>query len=172
MIAERRELRRQEQVVERRVQHDGDRETRAGTPARPRALHPLQAREAHHREDRGRAAVHDRGAEAAHDPRPHAGVGNLLQVEEVLDDREAGADREAEDRRIDEEADAMRADQDDDDQALQQLLDDGPDVARVAGELDAEQAEQPAVERSSRRRRPHDAARDDRDDRAQLDTSL
>ncbi len=85
--------------------------------------------------------MHDRSAEAAHDPCPHAGIGHLLQIVEVLDDREARPDGKAEDRRIDQESDAMQADQGDDDQALQQLLGDGPDVARVAGELDAEQTD-------------------------------
>ena len=73
---------------------------------------------------------------------PMPASGHLVQIVEVLDQRESGADGEAEDRRIDQEADAMRADQRDDDEALQQLLDDRRDVARVAGEIDAEQAEQ------------------------------
>ena len=118
-MRDRRELGRKEEVVERRVQHDGDRDSRAGTRVGPRPPLALQHREPHHREDRGRAAVHDRRAEAAHDPRPDAGVGNLVQIEEVLDHREAGADGEAEDRGVDEETDAMRADQHHDDHALQ-----------------------------------------------------
>ena len=63
-----------------------------------------------------------------HVPMPASGARS--QVVEVLDQREAGADGEAEDRRVDEEADAMRADQRDDDQPLQQFLDDRRDVAR------------------------------------------
>ena len=62
-----------------------------------------------------------------------------MQEVEVLDEREAGADGEAEDRRVDEEADAVRADQRDDDERLQELLDDRRDVAREVREVDAEQ---------------------------------
>ena len=65
-----------------------------------------------------------------HVPTPASGTSVL--VVEVLDDREAGADGKAEDRRIDEEADAVRADQRDDDERLAELLDDGPDVAAVS----------------------------------------
>ena len=74
--------------------------------------------------------MHDRRAEAAHDPRPDAGVRDEPQVVEVLDQREAGAHCEAEDRGVDEEADAMRANQRDDDEPFQNLLDDRRDVAR------------------------------------------
>ena len=38
-----------------------------------------------------------------------AGVGNQVLVVEVLDDREARADGEAEDRRVDQEPDPVRA---------------------------------------------------------------
>ena len=47
---------------------------------------------------------------------PMPASGSEPQVVEVLDQREAGADGEAEDRRVDQEADAVRADQRDDDQ--------------------------------------------------------
>ena len=114
----------------------------------------LEHREAHHREDRGRAAVHDRRAEAAHDPGADAGVLDDLQEVDVLDERESGADGEAEDRRVDEEADAMRADQRDDDEPLQELLDDRRDVAREAREVDAQQAERAARWRGSSPPRP------------------
>ena len=57
---------------------------------------------------------------------------------------------------------------DDDDQALEQLLDYRPDIARIAGELDAEQAEQPGIEEEADAG-DDGAARDDRDDGPQLD---
>ena len=62
----------------------------------------------------------------------------------ILDERESRAHGEAEDRGIHEEADAVRADQRDDDEALQELLDDRRDVARVGGEVDAEKIERRA----------------------------
>ena len=62
----------------------------------------------------------------------------------------------------------MQTDQDDDDQALEQLFDHGPDVTRIAGELDAEQAEQPGVEEESDAG-DRSAAGDDRDDGSQPD---
>ena len=113
-------------MIERRVQRDGEREAREKRHERDPRL-PLQHREPHHREDRRRAAVHDRRAEAAHDPGADAGIGNQLLVVDVLDNREAGADGEAEDRRVDEEADPMRADQRNDDEPLAELLDDRTD---------------------------------------------
>ena len=82
----------------------------------------LDPREAQHREERRGAAVHDRRAEAAHDPDAQARLRRLVQVVEVLDQREARADGEAEDRRVDEEADAVHADQGDDDQRLEEFL--------------------------------------------------
>ena len=63
---------------------------------------------------------------------PMPASGTIFEVVEVLDQRESGADGEAEDRRVDQEADAVRADQRDDDEALQELLDDRRDVAREA----------------------------------------
>ena len=90
-----------------------------------------------------------------------------LQEVEVLDQREAGADGEAEDRRVDEEADAVHADQRDDDQAFQQLLDDRRDVARVGAQLDAQQAQRPGIHEVARAGHGG-AAGDDRDHRAQL----
>ena len=88
-----------------------------------RPLRPLQHGETQNREDRRRAAVHDRGAESADDPRSHSGVRREPEIVEIFDQREAGADGEAHDRRIHQEADAMRADQRDDHQSLQQFLD-------------------------------------------------
>ena len=61
---------------------------------------------------------------------PSAGIGRELLVEQVLDDRKAGADGKAGDRGIDEKADAMRADQRDDDERFGELLDGGSDIAR------------------------------------------
>ncbi len=46
-----------------------------------------------------------------------------------------------ENRRVDEEADAMRANQHDDDERLAEFLDHRADVAAVAGEIDAGDAQ-------------------------------
>ena len=62
-----------------------------------------------------------------HVPMPASGAS--LQIVEILDQREPGADREAHDRRIHQESDAMRANQRDDHQTLQQFLDDRRHVA-------------------------------------------
>ncbi len=73
--------------------------------------------------------MHDRGAEAAYEPRSESRVRNQPQEVKVLDHREPGADSEAEDRRIDEEPDAMGVDESDDDERLRQLFGDRRDVA-------------------------------------------
>ena len=62
-------------------------------------------------EDGERRAVHDRGAEAAHQPGAGAVIGEEDQIDDVLDDREAGADREAGDDRVELVADAVEAEE-------------------------------------------------------------
>ena len=83
------------------------------------------------REDRGRAAVHDRGAEAAHHPHGHVRIRPHRQVVQVLHHREPGADGEPGDRRVDQERDALRADQHHDDECLQRFLDHGRYIAGI-----------------------------------------
>ena len=64
-----------------------------------------------HRKHRGDAPVHHRSAKAAHQPDalPHAGsVGQQVQV---FSEREAGANRKAEDSGIDQKTDAAGAEQ-------------------------------------------------------------
>ena len=97
----------------------------------------LQQSEGSDGEDGGRAAVHDGRAEAAHEPGAKARVRRHRQVVEVLDQREAGADRQTEDRGVDEEADAVRADERDDHQRLQAFFDQRRAVARVEMEIEA-----------------------------------
>ena len=97
----------------------------------------LAQHQRHDGEDRGDAAVHERRAEPAHDPGPDAGVRDRMQEIQVLDDREARADREAADRGVDREADAMRANQHDNHRRFQKLLDDRSDIARERHGVDA-----------------------------------
>ena len=130
---------------------------------RPGVHRALDSSQAHHREQRGRSAVHERGAEAAHDPGAHARLGSEVQVVQVLGQREARADGEAVDRRVDEEADAVHAYQCEDDQALEQLFGQRRDVAREREQADVESAEQEGVQRIAHHRH-HGADADHRDD--------
>jgi hypothetical protein len=96
-----------------------------------------------------------------------AGIGNQSQEIHVLDQREARADGEAEDRRVDEEADAMGVDQRDDDERLHEFLDDGRDVAGVLKEVDLDETEDRGIEKIAHAG-GDGAADDDRDDPAEL----
>ena len=110
--------------------------------------------------------MHDRGAEAADDPRSHAGIGDEPQEVEILHDRESRADGEAEDRRIHQEPDPVRANQHDDHQALQQFLGERRDVAREMRDVDPDHVEHERVHAVADAGN-HYAARDDGDNRAQ-----
>ena len=145
---ERRRSRPDQQMVVGRVQHDRNAEPREQCSQAELVVRScLEHRGPHHGKDGGGAAVHDRRAEAAHDPRADARVLHDLQEVDVLDQRESRADGEAEDRRVDEKSDAMGANQSDDDEALQELLDDRRDVARVAREVDVQKVEHAAFAR-------------------------
>jgi hypothetical protein len=143
--------RRQDELVEGRVQRRGGQQ-RHGDGPRGQAAVPVHQRQQPDREDRLHAAVQQRGAETAHDPHRDVRIGELLQVPEVLDQREAGADGEAEDRGVDQEADAVRAHQRHHHARLEQLLDERGQRARVRAELQAGEREQAAV-RPVRRQR-------------------
>ena len=110
--------------------------------------------------------MHDRGAEAAHEPRSERRVRRNPEVEEVLHQREARARREAEDRGVDEESDAVHANQSDDDERLQRLLDDRSRIARVSLKTDRQAREQESVQEIRGERARH-AAADDREHHAQ-----
>ena len=155
-------------MIEARVQREGDHEARQ---ERGKGRLPLlQHREPHHREYRRRAAMHDRGAEPAHDPRPEAGVGDQMLIPDVLDDGEARPHRKAENRRVDQEADPMGADQHDDDEPLGELLDGGTRIAAVALDIESRDAQQKAVHAVAERRgrEPAGGDRDDRSHRHEL----
>ena len=107
-------------------------------------------------------------AEAAHDPGADARVLYDLEEVDVLDERESRAHGEAEDRGIDEEADAVRADQRDDDETLQELLDDRRDVAREGGRSRCRAESSVAGVHEIAAPRDRRAARDDRDDGGEL----
>ncbi len=91
--------------------------------------------------------MHDRRAEAA--DHLHVGRGFRAQGEviEILDQREPRTDGESRDRRIDEQSDAPPADQVNQDQRLEQLLEPRGDVAHVNRERDVREVEQRPVER-------------------------
>ncbi len=108
--AERREHRLEQQRVV-----DGVQQRRGDEPgpehAQPAVRVPLGERDRDDREHGRRAAVHDRCAEAADDLHRRMRFRARHQVVEVFEQREAGADREPVDRRIDDHADAPGADQ-------------------------------------------------------------
>ena len=94
-----------EQVVEGGV--NGDRRGQARRERRPASAIGMSIGERlrDDREDRRRRAVQHRGAEPAHEPQHQRRVAERAQVDDVLDEREAGADGEAQHRRVDEESD-------------------------------------------------------------------
>ncbi len=148
------------------MQHD--REAEPGEEAAQGGLAALvERRHAEDREDGGRPAVHHGGAEAAHDPRPGARIRREVQVQEVLDHRESRADREPEDRGIDQESDPVCTHQQRDDQCLEELLDDGGSVAREGRELDRAGAKELAIDEIGRPGRQR-ARADHQHDGAQL----
>jgi len=109
--------------------------------------------------------VHDRRAEAAHDPRAQPGIRRVFQVVEFSTSAKPPR-RRSEDRRVDQEADAMQANQQDDDDALEQLLRQRGDIPGEAREVDRECIERERVDDEARARRHH-AAADDGDDGAE-----
>ena len=80
--------------------------------------------------DRADAAVHQGGAETAHHPQRDPVLLEGHEIVNVLDRCEAGADRKADDRRVDQKGDPVTRDQIDDDRALEDFLDDRRDVTR------------------------------------------
>ena len=62
-----------------------------------------------------RRAVHHRGSEAAHQPRARAVIGQVDQIEDVLDNRKTGADGEPGNDRVELVADAVHAEEHDHD---------------------------------------------------------
>ena len=90
------------------------------------------------------------------------------QVLHVLDEREAGAHREAEDRRVDEEADPLPREEVEHRQRLQQLLGDGRDVARERPAGDPARVQEPPVQPRPDEGR-HGARQDQPDDRPERD---
>ena len=118
----RRHGRRDEEVVEGRVEDGGKGESRQEDPrARTSvSLDELLGDDGHHRAD---AAVHQGGTEAAHHPEGDAVLLEGHEIVDVLDRREAGADRKTDDRRVDEKGDPVARDEVDDDRALEDLFD-------------------------------------------------
>jgi outer membrane protein OmpA-like peptidoglycan-associated protein len=115
--------RRHQQVVEGRVQHGrgGDaRHERQGAAAWRAVEHGLR-QDGH---DRRVHRVQEGGAEAAGHPQPQVSIRQQSQVIDVLDEGEAGADREADDGRVHEEPDVPPAKRVDQEQGLQRLLGD------------------------------------------------
>ena len=100
-------------------------------------------------EERERGAVHHRCAKPAHDPRARAIIGEAQQIDDVLEDRETGADGEAGDDRVELVADAVEAEESDDDHPLDRLLDPRRDEAAVAVEADRQRVEEAAGDRVS-----------------------
>jgi hypothetical protein len=98
-------------------------------------------------EDGERHPVHHRRAEPAHEPRARAIFRQAHEVDDVLDDREAGPDGKARDDRVELEADAVQSEQPDDDEALDRLLDPRRDEAAVIGKADRQRIEQAAADR-------------------------
>ena len=99
-----RDIGRKEEVVEDRVQrprHDkaGDEDPHSG------AAVPVGEHLRDHGEDRSDPAVHDRRAETADHPQCQTAVLEDEEIARVLHQREAGADREAEDGGVDQETD-------------------------------------------------------------------
>ena len=121
--AEHGEQRAVRELVERGVERDGD-EIAGNEPQQvevevARGLAGLALGELVRDggEDGERRPVHHGGAEAAHQPGAGAVVGEDGQIDDVLDDREAGADGEAGDDRVELVADAVEAEEQDDDRA-------------------------------------------------------
>jgi hypothetical protein len=110
----------------------------------------LVERDRDHCQHRRRAAMHDRGAEAPDDLHRQRGLRARSEVVQVLDEREAGADREAGDSGVHRQPDAPRANQEDDQHRLQGLLDPRRQVARIRREIPREIRVRPVVEQVAR----------------------
>ena len=93
---------------------------------------------------------------------PTPAFGDQVLIVEVFDDREARSRGEAQDRGVDQEADAMGANEHHDDQRFRELLNHRRDVARVRLAVERRHAQEPGVDAVADRRRNH-AAPDDRD---------
>ncbi len=109
-----------------------------------RALAKLMHRR---RQDRGCRPVHDRRPEPAHHPHRRGQFGIAPQVEDILDDRETGADGEARNDRIQLEADAVAGEQQHHRQPFQRLLDPRCDDAAVEGKAHRQRVQHLAADR-------------------------
>ena len=140
-----RQARREDKVVEERVQRGGQQPTRQ-KQMRAERIEALRQIEKRDRQDRGHRAVHDRRAKAADDPHPELGLRQDAKILDVLDGRETGADGKPPDRRIHQKADAPPPERQGDNRPLEQLLHHRRDIARVGREVELEQRRQPVVE--------------------------
>ena len=128
------------ELVEKRVQRDRDQIARRKPPqvkveiARGFARLALGELVRDRGEEGERGSVHHRRAKPADDPRTRTIIGEAHQVDDVLEDRETGADGETRDDRVELVADAVEAEEGDDDHALDRLLDPRRDEAAVAVE--------------------------------------
>ena len=82
----------------------------------------------------------------AHEPHIVGESGIAPEVDEVLDDRETGADGKAEHRRVDEEADPPPGQQHDDQSGLEDFLGHRRGVPGERPQIDADVAQQPLVQ--------------------------
>ena len=91
--------------------------------------------------------MHDSRAETADDPGTELCFGDDAQVVEVLEDRESGPDRETQNRSVNQEANAVVPQQDNNDQRFERLFDERGDVACVRREINLAPVETNEVDR-------------------------
>ena len=100
-------------------------------------------------EKRERGPVHHRCAEPADHPGTRSVIGKAQQIDDVLDDRETGADGEAGNDGVELVADAVEAEEEDDGEALDRLLDPRRDKAAVDRKADRQPVEEDPADRVS-----------------------
>jgi len=94
-----------------------------------------------------RRTMHHCRAEAPHEPRARPVVGKPDEIDDVLDHREAGADREPGDDRVELVADAVHPEERHDCEALDRLLDPRRDEPAIIREANRKRVEQAAADR-------------------------